>query len=74
MAAKVDRPPVFWRARTKIIEELAIKMVCDSIGEEGEIKLPQEWYKQAELQANDLKTMIIEEAAKDEDYYYATKR
>jgi hypothetical protein len=54
---------VLGKARGKIVEELAIRMILDDISEEGTIALPQSWVNDADGLRRQIVQWIDEEAA-----------
>ena len=61
---KDHREKLWYKARQRIVEEIALRMLTDQISEdEGGIQLPQSWVDDAEKIRDHLTHEIEEEAA-----------
>lgn len=38
-------PPVYWKARQRVVEEMAIREIIETIDEGGNVELPKSWWE-----------------------------
>ena len=58
------QPPLFYKARQRIVEEMALQMVCESIVPDGNIELPSDWVRDAENMKEFIFSLIDQEVAR----------
>ena len=68
MAVHEKRSKLFYKARERIIDEIATRMVCEMISDDSDgLKLPRSWVQEADQRAQNLVNELSEEFVREDE-------